>query len=83
MKRFFIRKLNLVQYKGSPYYVGSLPYARLKKDNLIEIKTEENKRYYVPVENSAEFIELVTEYVNEYRMKNGLEELKIEDNFSI
>lgn len=56
---------------------------KLDWDNMVVIETNHKWHYYAPVENSAEFIELVTEYVNEYRMKNGLEELKIEDNFSI
>lgn len=55
---------------------------RLDWDNMVVIETNHKWHYYAPVENSAEFIELVTEYVNEYRRKNGLEELKTESGKS-
>lgn len=55
-------------------YMQPIPVGIIDWDNLVIIETE-SSYYYAPVENSKLFITDVTERVNEYRRKNGLEEI--------
>lgn len=41
-------------------------------DCAVQIIDNKNKEYIIPIENADDFIEEVTERVNEYRRKNGL-----------
>lgn len=44
-------------------------------DCAVQIIDNKNKEYIIPIENADDFIDDVTKQVNEYRRKNGLEEI--------
>lgn len=57
-------------WDGKKYAVRAFDW-----DCAVQIIDNRNKEYIIPIENPDDFIDDVTKRVNEYRRKNGLEEI--------